>query len=107
VLDLTRLELLSSDKHSSLLGPFIMTLSLTTLSINGLFATFSRTALDITQLCHYAEWYYTKCCILIIAMLNVIMLTVVWLSVVMLNVVTMNVIMLSVEAPIRPSSKTQ
>jgi hypothetical protein len=55
--------------------------SLTTLSTNGFFATFS-----ITKLCHYAE-----CCVLFIVMLNVIMLSVVMLNVIMLNVVTLKV----------------
>jgi hypothetical protein len=77
-----------------------------TLSIKGLYATFSImtlriatlsiTTLSIMTLCHYAECRCAECCNLFIVMLNVIMPSVITLSVVMLNV-----IMLSVIAPFR------
>jgi hypothetical protein len=63
------------------------TLSITTISIKGLFETFSIMALSITMLCHHAECHYAQWHILFTFMLNVVMLIVVMLSVIMLRVV--------------------
>jgi hypothetical protein len=60
----------------------IMTFSVTTLSIKGLFVTFrtfSITALSLKTLGHYAE-----CHVLFIVMLNVVMISVIMIRVVIL-----------------------
>jgi hypothetical protein len=51
-------------------------------------------ALSITLLCHYAEYHYADCRILVIVRLNVIMVNVIMLSVIMLIVVIISVVML-------------
>ncbi len=58
-----------------------------TLSLKGLFATFSIMTLSImtlsiTTLSHYAECHYGECRVLFIVMLNVVMPVVIMLSVV-------------------------
>jgi hypothetical protein len=80
-------------------GNFLETLSLTTfsrmtLSIKGLFLTFSVTTLSIAALFHYAKCHAE--CNFFIVMLNVNMLRVNMLRVIMLSVNMLSVIMLSV-----------
>ncbi len=68
----------------------ITTFSKATLSMKGLFATFS-----ITTHCHYAECHYAQCHSLFNAMLNVIMLSEVMVSVIMLIVVVPRIVTMS------------
>jgi hypothetical protein len=65
----------------------LTTLSMTTLGIKGLFATFS-----ITTFCHNAETFYAGFHILFFVMLSAVMQIVVTPSAVMQNVVVVSVV---------------
>ncbi len=67
-----------------------------TLSIMGLFVTFSIKTHHFLLVCHYAECRDYFSVILSVVMLKVVMLSVIMLSVVMLGVVMLSVVILSV-----------
>ncbi len=94
--------LLTRTKGNSPLS--IMSFSITTLCIKGLFATFSIMTLSITTLCNYAERQFAECRVLFLALLNVILLSFNMMNVIMPSVVMPNVVMVTVMALNRVTS---
>jgi hypothetical protein len=84
----------TKDYLSQILLYGTMTLTVTTFSIEGLFAILSITT--FCKGCNYSECCCAECHVLFIVMLTVVLLSVIILSAIMLSVVKLSVIVLSV-----------